>query len=135
MDLFYSRMKQNIKLIFLVIILLFSFMSFYMAHGLVGANCRNGHESFYTYALSHRKSTLSLKKVLKKLKMFFHKILKLSKVLSYTNIKFSAYLELFNIRFSKATILHLFSFLCLCFNVGKYKQCIKSFDLIPSMAV
>lgn len=135
MDLFYSGIKQNIKLIFLVLLLLFSFMSVYMTHGLIGTKCHNGHESLFTHTLSHRKSTMSLRKVLRKLKVFFHKLLKFSKILSNVTAIFSTYLQLFYIRFSKVSILYLFSFLCLYFNTGKYKQSIKSSYLLALMAV
>lgn len=132
MDLFYSGIKQNIKLIFITLLLLFSFMSVYMTHGLVESKCQNAHENLFKHAFSQRKLMENLRK---KLKVFFHKVLKLSEILSNITVIFSTSLKLFNIRFSKVSILHLFSFLCLCFNVGKYKQCIKCSDLLPSMAV
>jgi hypothetical protein len=135
MDLFYMSIKQNIKLIFLVLLLLFSFMSISMTHGFVEMNCHNGHESLFKYVLSQRESITKSKKIIKKLKAIFYRILKLLKILSNVTVISRAYLELFNLRFSKVTILHLFSFLCFCFNAGKYKQFIKCSDLLPSMAV
>lgn len=135
MDLFYMSIKQNIKLIFLVLLLLFSFTSVYMSHGLVETNCHNGHENLFKYVLSHKESMAKSRKIIKKLKTIFYKILKLSKILSNVTVISSTYLELFILRFSKISILNLFSFLCFCFNVGKYKQFIKYSDLLPSMAV
>lgn len=120
MDLFYISFKQNIKIIFLVLLLLFSFMSFSMTHGLVETNCHNRYEGLFKYTFIQRKSTVKLSKALKKIKLFFHKILALSKVSSNLSVT-SIYLELFNLCFSKVLILHLFSFLCFRFNAGKYK--------------
>lgn len=132
MDLFYICFKQNIKIIFLVLLLLFSFMSISMTHGLVETNCHTRHESVFKYAFSQRKTTVNLSKVIKKLRVFFHKILALSKISSNVSVKSSIYLELFNLRFSKVLILYLFSFLCFRFNAGKYKQYFKFTDLLLS---
>ena len=135
MDLFYISFKQNIKIIFLVLLLLFSFLSISMTHGLVETNCHNRHESLFKYAFNQRKTTVNLSKVLIKLKVFFQKIVALSKISSNVSLTSGIYLELFNLRFSKVLILHLFSFLCFRFNAGKYIQYVKFTDLLPSMAV
>ena len=135
MDLFYIRFKQNIKIIFLVLLLLFSFMSISMTHGLAETNCHNRHEGLFSFAFGQRKTTVNLGKVLKKLKVFFQKILALSKLSSNVSATSSIYLELFHLRFSKVLLLHLFSFLCFRFNAGKYKQYVKVTDMLPSMAV
>lgn len=129
------KMKQNIKFIFFILLLLFSFMSLYMAHGLVEMNCHNGHEGFFKYALNNRESLTRSRKIIKKLKAIFNKVVKLSIVLSYVTAISITSFKLFILHISKASILYLFSFLCACFNAGKYKQFDNSSGLLPSMAV
>lgn len=134
MDLFYISPKQNMKIIFLVLLLLFSFMSLYMTHGLVETNCHTRHESLFRHAFSQKKSIVNVNRILKRFKVFFHKIAAMLKILSNLGFTSSNSFELFNLRFSKVLLLHLFSFLCFRFNAGKYKKYVKCPNLLPSMA-
>lgn len=115
--------KQNCKLLFLLLLLLFSSMSIYMSHGLVETYCKNGHESLFKYVLNNNKKILiKSKNTLNKLKAFFYKIIKLSKIQLTVKSIISIIFQIFNLRFCIISIVFLFSFLFSFFNAGKYKQ-------------
>ena len=129
-----SVMQKN-KIIFLILLLLFSLLSVYMPHGLLETHEHQDYESLFKHVINNNKSATNLGKLLKILKVFFLKIFKLPQMISNLATLANIRLALFNMHFSKVFILHLFSVLCSYFHGGKFKHRMLHSDLLPLMAV
>ena len=129
------NMIQKNKIVFFILLLVFSLLSVYMPYSLVETNEHHDYESMYKNVINNSKPLSNLRKLIQKLRAFFSKIFKLAYILSSITVLVNTRLDLLNMLFSKVSILHLFSVLCFYFNVGKYKQSIKHSDLLPLMGV
>lgn len=135
MNSFCINIIQKNKLIFVILLLVFSVMSVYMPNGLAETHEHHDYESLFKYSINNNKPAANLKKLLKKIKALFLKVFKLSQVLSSIASLANRQLVLFSMLFSKMSILYLLTVLCLYFHGGKYKQSIKHSDLLPLLIV
>jgi hypothetical protein len=129
-----SVMQKN-KIIFLILLLLFSLMSVYMPHGLLEAHEHYDNESLIKHVMNNYKPAANLRKLLKTLKGFLLKIFRLPQMISNLAALINIRLILFNMQFSNVAILHLFSVLCSYFHGGKFKHGMLHSDMLPIMAV
>lgn len=129
------NMIQKNKIVFFLLLLIFSLLSVYMPHSLAETHEHHDYESMFKNVINNSKPLSNLRKLLKKLRAFFSKIFKLPQILSSIAVLVNTRLGLFNMRFSNVSILHLFSVLCFYFHGGKFKKNIKHSDLLPLMGV
>lgn len=135
MNLLCIYMIQKNKIVFFILLLIFSLLSVYMPHGLFETHEHYEYEGLFNHVINNSKPAANLRKIFKKLRAFFNKIFKLPQILSNNSVLANTRLVLFNMRFSNVLIFHLFSVLCFYFHGGKFKNNIKHSDLLPLMGV
>lgn len=135
MNAFCLRNIQKNKLLFIILLVVFSFLSVYMPHGFIETHEHQDFENFFKQAINNSKPVIKLRKWHNKLRTIIFKIFRVIQVLSSIDEKINTRLLLFNMFFSKVSILHLFSILCCYIHGSKYKQCIKHSEMLPLMGV
>lgn len=133
MNALYINMIQKNKIMFLVLLLLFSLLSVYMLHGLFEAHEYPDDESLFKHVITN-KPAANLRKLFKKLNIILLKMFKLSQKLTNAVLLTNIPLALFNIHFSNILILHLFSVLCFYFHGGKYRRFMRRSEFLPSIS-
>lgn len=126
MDLFFDGLKQYVKIILLTLLLFFSFMSISMTLGVVETYCHSNHENLFKYAFSQRKVPSRMQKIVRKIRIFVRKFLSGFSRFARFRIVSVGFRALYISRVCRPLATHLFRFLCLRFNSGKYKNSVNA---------
>ena len=112
---------QNNRLLFLILLLVYSLASLFIPQGLIEATEHDDYEGILRQPLDN-KPTENIRRLIKKFSSVLHKIFRLPRILSVTFALVNIRIVFFNLGICKASILRLRSVLCSCFHGGKYKQ-------------